>query len=171
MVRNLRIQYPGALYDVMNWGDQRETLFGDWQARVCGLVSATGERNRQVQSEAQGRPETNLINPFMKSRRAYAHAFAGLAFILVSSCASDPGPSTSGVSREGDNQLPVIGHVEFRDQMVTILSGSNGPLYTVTAKDGQRLAAQLGELELHARFPDLYQKMKASMAANDARRF
>jgi hypothetical protein len=75
------------------------------------------------------------------------------------------------VSREGDNQLPVIGHLEFRDQMVTIFSGSNGPLYTVTAKDGQRLAAQLGERELHARFPDLYQNMKTSMAGNDARRF
>jgi hypothetical protein len=55
MARKLRIQYPGAVYDVMNRGDQREVLFGDGQPTVCGLLSATSERDRQVQSEAQGR--------------------------------------------------------------------------------------------------------------------
>jgi hypothetical protein len=58
MVRKLRIQYPGVVYDVMNRGDQGEAFFGDGQPRVSGPVSATGERNRQVQSEAQGRLET-----------------------------------------------------------------------------------------------------------------
>jgi hypothetical protein len=55
MMPPLRIQYPGVVYDVMNRSDQREVLFGDGQPTVCGLLSATGERNRQVQSEAQGR--------------------------------------------------------------------------------------------------------------------
>jgi len=58
MARKLRIQYPGVVYDVMNRGDQRRAFFGDGQSRAFDLVSATGERNRQVQSEAQGRPET-----------------------------------------------------------------------------------------------------------------
>ena len=41
------------VYDVMNRSDRREAFFGDGQPRVSGPVSATGERNRQVQSEAQ----------------------------------------------------------------------------------------------------------------------
>jgi hypothetical protein len=59
MVRKLRIQYPGVVHDLTDRGDQREAVFGDRQPRVCSLVAGTGERNRQVQSEAQGR----LINP------------------------------------------------------------------------------------------------------------
>jgi hypothetical protein len=58
MVGKLRVQYPGVVYVLMDRGDQREALFGDGQPRVCGLVSATGGRNRQAQSEAQGRLET-----------------------------------------------------------------------------------------------------------------
>ena len=29
MARKLRIQYPGAIYHVMNWGDPREAIFAD----------------------------------------------------------------------------------------------------------------------------------------------
>jgi hypothetical protein len=57
MVRKLRIQSLGVVYDVMSRGDQREALFGDEQRRVSGPVSATVERNRQLQSEAQGKLE------------------------------------------------------------------------------------------------------------------
>jgi hypothetical protein len=31
-------QNRGVVYDVMNWGDQRETLFGGGQPRVSGVV-------------------------------------------------------------------------------------------------------------------------------------
>jgi hypothetical protein len=42
----------------MDRGGRREAIFGDGQPRVCGLVSAKGERNRQVESEAQDTLET-----------------------------------------------------------------------------------------------------------------
>ena len=58
MVWKLRSLYPDVVYDLMNRGDQREALVGDGQPRVSALVSATGVRNGQVQSEAQGRLET-----------------------------------------------------------------------------------------------------------------
>jgi hypothetical protein len=58
MVRNLRSQFPGVVYDVTNRGDQREALFGVGPPRMSGSMSATGEENRQVQSEAQGSLET-----------------------------------------------------------------------------------------------------------------
>jgi hypothetical protein len=33
MARELRIQYPGAIYHVMNRGDRREAIFGDDEDR------------------------------------------------------------------------------------------------------------------------------------------
>jgi hypothetical protein len=33
MVRKLRVQYPGAIYHVMNRGDRRELIFKDDQDR------------------------------------------------------------------------------------------------------------------------------------------
>ena len=37
MARKLRIQYPGAMYHVMNRGDQREDIFVDDKDRICFL--------------------------------------------------------------------------------------------------------------------------------------
>jgi hypothetical protein len=42
----------------MKRSDQREAFFGDGQPKVSGLGSATRERNRQAQSEAQSRLAT-----------------------------------------------------------------------------------------------------------------
>jgi len=43
MARTLRIQYPGAIYHVMNRGDRREAIFEDDEGR---------ERLRQTLTEA-----------------------------------------------------------------------------------------------------------------------
>ena len=37
MARSLRIQYPGAIYHVMNRGDRREDIYHDDQDRLCFL--------------------------------------------------------------------------------------------------------------------------------------
>jgi putative transposase len=37
MARKLRVQYPGAIYHVMNRGDRREPIFKDDQDRQCFL--------------------------------------------------------------------------------------------------------------------------------------
>ena len=37
MARKLRIQYPGAIYHVMNRGDRRERIFADAHDRHCFL--------------------------------------------------------------------------------------------------------------------------------------
>lgn len=42
MPRKLRIQYPGAMYHVMNRGDQREDIFQDDQDRQR-LLATLGE--------------------------------------------------------------------------------------------------------------------------------
>src|SRR5881394_634643 len=42
MPRKLRIEYPGAIYHVMNRGDQREDIFKDDQDRK-GFLSTLGQ--------------------------------------------------------------------------------------------------------------------------------
>ena len=42
MARGLRIQYPGAIYHVMNRGDRREDIFKDDQDRQ-GFVATLSE--------------------------------------------------------------------------------------------------------------------------------
>ncbi|HEV2331273.1 MAG TPA: transposase [Verrucomicrobiae bacterium] len=39
MARKLRVEYPGAIYHVMNRGDRREPIFKDDQDRVCVLTT------------------------------------------------------------------------------------------------------------------------------------
>ena len=48
-----------------------------------------------------------------------------------------------------------LGEIRSRDQIVVILSGPNGLVYTVKSKDGAILATRLSEAELLARFPKL----------------
>jgi putative transposase len=42
MARKLRVQYPGAIYHIMNRGDRREAVFRDDQDRKC-FISTLGE--------------------------------------------------------------------------------------------------------------------------------
>ena len=39
MPRKLRLEYPGAIYHVINRGDRREDIFGDDQDRLCFLAT------------------------------------------------------------------------------------------------------------------------------------
>ncbi len=51
MARKLRVQYPGAIYHVMNRGDRREAIFNDDQDRVLfldTLAEACAKTGRQV---------------------------------------------------------------------------------------------------------------------------
>jgi len=51
MSRKLRIEYPGAMYHVMNRGDQREDIFRDDQDRQK-LLSTLGEKGIPGDTEA-----------------------------------------------------------------------------------------------------------------------
>src|SRR5207244_7745998 len=51
MARRLRVQYPGAIYHLMNRGDRREPIFKDDQDRRCfleTLAEACRKTNWQV---------------------------------------------------------------------------------------------------------------------------
>ena len=50
MARKLRVEYPGAIYHVMNRGDRREPIFKDDQDRQC-FMDTLGEACRKTQWE------------------------------------------------------------------------------------------------------------------------
>ena len=49
MARKLRVEYPGAIYHVMNRGDRREHIFKDDEDRQ-GFLAALGEACKRVGS-------------------------------------------------------------------------------------------------------------------------
>ena len=58
----------------------------------------------------------------------------------------------------------VIGHLKTRDQVISITTGPDGPLYTIRSKEGLEIALHLTIEELATRFPDLHVKIEKSLA-------
>jgi hypothetical protein len=68
MARRLRIQHPGAMYHVMNRGDQREAIFRDGEDRERFLVqprNATqfGQGTQEPQRLGAAEPQPNSEHP------------------------------------------------------------------------------------------------------------
>ena len=61
-------------------------------------------------------------------------------------------------------ELRVIVHIETRNELVSIMSGHEGLIYTVTKKDGKILAQNLNEQELKVELPNIYHFLKTSYA-------
>lgn len=66
-----------------------------------------------------------------------------------------------------EDSLPVIVHLETRNEVVSIMSGHEGLIYTVTTKDGRILVQHLSAQELQAQLPNIYHFLKTSYADND----
>ena len=62
----------------------------------------------------------------------------------------------------------VIGHLEFRDRRVTIISGPKGTVYTIQTAGGKTLAAKISEKALQTKYPALFNHIKYGLAGNDA---
>ena len=79
-----------------------------------------------------------------------------------------PATETSAAKKSPEvNRLPVIGHLETRDKVVTIQSGPNGLLYLVKTKDGKILHENLSEEQLKAQAPEIHELIKTSVAGKD----
>ena len=61
-------------------------------------------------------------------------------------------------------KLRVIVRLETRNEVVSIISGHEGLIYTVTTKDGRILGQNLHEQELQVRLPNIYHFLKTSYA-------
>jgi len=82
--------------------------------------------------------------------------------ILVGSgCGARSGRVQTG---NPEDKLPVIVYLETRNEVVSIISGYQGPVYTVTTRDGRILGKQLSEQELQVKLPDIYHFLKTSYA-------
>ncbi len=64
------------------------------------------------------------------------------------------------------DQLRVILHLETRNEVVSVMSGPNGRVYTVKAKDGKILEQQISEPELWTKFPAIYHLIKTSYVSD-----
>jgi len=65
------------------------------------------------------------------------------------------------------NKLPVIVYLETRKRVVTIMSGHEGRIYTVTTKDGRTLGQHLCEQQLQEKLPNIYYFLKTSYADDE----
>ena len=63
-----------------------------------------------------------------------------------------------------EDKLPVIVSLETRNEVVSVISGYEGPVYTVTTKYGRILGKHLSEKELQAKLPNIYHFVKTSYA-------
>ena len=63
-----------------------------------------------------------------------------------------------------EDELPVIVYLKTRNEVVTVMSGYEGTIYTVTTKDGETLGEELSEQQLQVKLPDIYHLVKTSYA-------
>ena len=66
-----------------------------------------------------------------------------------------------------EDKLRVIVYLETRNEVVAIMSGYEGPVYTVTTRDGRILGKYLSEQELQVKLPNIYHFLKTSYADDD----
>jgi hypothetical protein len=62
----------------------------------------------------------------------------------------------------------VMGYLQSRDKIVTIITGPKGTVYTVKTKDGKTLAMDLNEKDLETKYPAIFHQVKYGLAGNDA---
>jgi hypothetical protein len=67
-----------------------------------------------------------------------------------------------------DRKYVVLGSLESRDKVVTIIQGPKGIVYTIKTKDGKTVAKELKEKDLQAKYPGIYRQIKSGLADDDA---
>ncbi len=66
-----------------------------------------------------------------------------------------------------EDNLPVIVSLETRNEVVSIMSGYEGPVYTVTTREGRIIGKNLSENELQVKLPNIYHFLKTSYADDE----
>jgi hypothetical protein len=63
----------------------------------------------------------------------------------------------------------VIVYLQTRGEIVSVMSGYEGAIYNVTAKDGEVLGKELFEQELQAKLPEIYHLVKTSYTGEESK--
>jgi len=66
-----------------------------------------------------------------------------------------------------EDNLPVIVSLKTRNEVISIMSGYQEPVYTVATRDGRILGKQLSEQELQVKLPEIYHFLKTSYADDE----
>ncbi len=66
-----------------------------------------------------------------------------------------------------EDNLPVIVSLETKNEVVSIMSGYEGPVYTVTTREGRIIGKNLSENELQVKLPNIYHFLKTSYADDE----
>jgi hypothetical protein len=90
------------------------------------------------------------------------------SFTQVNSQTTAPSDEKKKVEKGSSEKDVVIGHLQFRDKVVTISKGQKGTAYTVKSTDGKTLDANLNEKNFQAKYPSLFDQIKDGRANNDA---
>lgn len=104
----------------------------------------------------------------MKRTRIFAGfagltGLAGVAGLALLGCDARP----LGMEQEEVAQRSVLGHLQGRDQKVTIYSTPEGPRFTVRRGDGEVVAQGLSVEQLRERHPDLFRTYERGMARRE----
>jgi hypothetical protein len=97
-------------------------------------------------------------------KRMRTTILAGLAGLALLGCDARP----LGMEQEEVAQRSVLGHLQGRDQKVTIYSTAEGPRFTVRRGDGEVVAQGLSVEQLRERHPDLFRAYERGMARSGA---
>ncbi len=84
--------------------------------------------------------------------------------VIGSGCGEQSGRVQTG---NPEDKLQVIVCLETRNEVVSIMSGYQGPVYTVITKDGRTLGEDLSEQELQVKLPNIYHFLKTSYADDE----
>ena len=94
-----------------------------------------------------------------------------LALIASGSCvnrqripATSSLPAAQALPTGETGPFVVIGHLEHRDRIVTIKSGDQGTVYSVTSKDGKLLFENLTAAQLKEQSPEIHSFIEAATA-------
>jgi len=83
---------------------------------------------------------------------------------IGSGCGEQSGRVQTG---NPEDKHPVIVYLEMRNEVISIMSGYEGPVYTVTTRGGSVLGKHLNEQELQVKLPNIYYFLKTSYADDD----
>lgn len=77
----------------------------------------------------------------------------------------------ASVTRADDKNEAVVTKLQMRDKIVLIKNHASGIKYSVKSEEGTVLSANLTEAELASKYPDLYEKVRPSVAFPDGSSF
>ena len=84
--------------------------------------------------------------------------------LIISGCSKQ---SARVQTENTESKLPVIVSLETRHEVVSIMSGYEGPVYTVTTRDGRIIGKRLSEKDLQVKLPNIYHFLKTSYADDE----